>query len=301
MQLRTLGRSGIKVSSICLGGNVFGWTIDEATSFAVLDAFVAGGGNFIDSADVYAVWAGRAGISETILGKWMKARGNRAKIILATKCGSEVEAGKSGLSRAYIMQAVEASLQRLQTDYIDLYQSHVDDPKTPMEETMAAFDTLIKQGKVRVLGCSNFSGERLYQSLEVSAKNGFARYETIQPRYNMVDRDIETDQLPICRAANVGVIPYYALAAGFLTGKYRKGQPLPETARAKNVETRYMNDKGFAVLKKLEAMAHTNNAPMGQVAVAWAMAQPGITSPIASATSVVQVNELIAASELKLV
>ena len=300
MQQRTLGRTNIQVSSICLGGNVFGWTIDEATSFEVLDAFVAGGGNFIDSADVYAAWVQKVGISETILGKWMKARGNRHNIILATKCGSELAPDKKGLSKAYIMQAVEASLQRLQTDYIDLYQSHVDDPTVPMEETMEAFNTLVQQGKVRALGCSNFSGARLYQALEVSAKHGWARYETIQPRYNLVDRDIEADQLPICRAANVSVIPYYALAAGFLTGKYRKGQPLPSTARASNVNTRYMNDKGFAVIEQLDAAAKATGATMGQVAVAWLLARPGITAPIASATSVAQVNELVGAAALKL-
>jgi len=285
------------VSPLCLGGNVFGWTIDERRSFEVLDAFLAHGGNFVDSADVYSRWkeGNTGGESETIVGAWMKARGNRGKVILATKCGSDMGDGKKGLSAKWIARAVEDSLRRLQTDYIDLYQAHIDDAATPLEETLAAFDALVKAGKVRAIGASNYTGARLQAALDISKANGLARYESLQPKYNAIDREIEADQLPICQKNNVGVIPYYALAAGFLTGKYRPGQQLPDTARAGGVQKNYMNERGFAVLEKVERLAKENNATPSQVALAWLMRRPGITAPIASATSAAQVAEMFGA------
>ncbi|HQV68778.1 MAG TPA: aldo/keto reductase [Thermoflexales bacterium] len=297
MELRKLGNSSLMVSPLCLGGNVFGWTIDERRSFEVLDAFLAHGGNFVDSADVYSRWkeGNTGGESETIVGAWMKARGNRGKVILATKCGSDMGDGKKGLSAKWIARAVEDSLRRLQTDYIDLYQAHIDDAATPLEETLAAFDALVKAGKVRAIGASNYTGARLQAALDISKANGLARYESLQPKYNAIDREIEADQLPICQKNNVGVIPYYALAAGFLTGKYRPGQQLPDTARAGGVQKNYMNERGFAVLEKVERLAKENNATPSQVALAWLMRRPGITAPIASATSAAQVAEMFGA------
>lgn len=301
MELRRVGKSELRVAPLCLGGNVFGWTIDERASFDVLDAYVARGGNFIDSADVYSTWApGNAGgESETILGKWMKARGNRDRIVLATKVGSKMPDGE-GLSRAWIMRAVEDSLRRLQTDYIDLYQSHIDDKATPLEEALAAFDDLVKQGKVRALGASNYDGARLEAATEVSRQHGIARYECLQPRYNLVDREYERDQEPICLAHRIGVIPYSSLASGFLTGKYQPGQALPHTARAGGVEKRYFNAQGFAALAKVEATAKAVGATPAQVALAWLMARPSVTAPIASATSVRQVEDLMGAIDIRL-
>ncbi len=297
MELRKLGNSSLMVSPLCLGGNVFGWTIDERRSFEVLDAFLAHGGNFVDSADVYSRWkeGNTGGESETIVGAWMKARGNRGKVILATKCGSDMGDGKKGLSAKWIARAVEDSLRRLQTDYIDLYQAHIDDAATPLEETLTAFDALVKAGKVRAIGASNYTGARLQAALDISKANGLARYESLQPKYNAIDREIEADQLPICQKNNVGVIPYYALAAGFLTGKYRPGQQLPDTARAGGVQKNYMNERGFAVLEKVERLAKENTATPSQVALAWLMRRPGITAPIASATSAAQVAEMFGA------
>lgn len=303
MNLRQIGKSELRVTPLCLGGNVFGWTIDEARSFEVLDAFVAQGGNFIDTADVYSTWGAgnKGGESETILGNWMKARGNRNKIVLATKLGSKMGEGKEGLSAAYMVQAVEASLQRLQTDYIDLYQSHVDDPKTPIEETLRAFDALIKAGKVRAIGSSNFSGARMSEALATSQKLGLARYECTQPFYNMIKReDYERDLEPVLLANQVGCIPYSSLASGFLSGKYKAGQALPSSLRSGGVQQRYMNDAGFAVLAKVESIARDLNATPAQVALAWLMARPSITAPIASATSVAQMTELMGALQLTL-
>src|SRR5258708_28837769 len=232
MQLRRLGHSTLEIAILCLGGNVFGGTIDEPTSFAVLDAYVEAGGNCIDTADRYPAWvAGRsAGESEMIIGRWMKARGNRHRVIIATKLGNPMGPGKQGLSRRYIFEAVEASLQRLQTDYIDLYQAHRDDPGTPLEETLQAFDELVRQGKVRVIGASNYSATRLAEALQVSQQHGYARYESLQPLYNLIDRKAyEQDLEPFCREHGLGVITYSSLASGFLTGKYRQGQELPNS------------------------------------------------------------------------
>ncbi len=305
MQMRALGRAGLQVAPICLGGNVFGWTCDEPTSQAVLDAYVAGGGNFIDSADVYARWApgNVGGESEAILGRWMRARGNREQLVIATKVGSAMGDGPNqrGLSRQHIVAAVEASLRRLQTDYIDLYQAHIDDAATPLDETLRAFDDLLRQGKLRYIGASNYSAWRLVQALWTSDRRGYAPYVCVQPRYNLVDRaDYERELEPACLALGVGVITYSALGGGFLSGKYRRDGELPATARAGSVRQRYMHERGWAVLDALLAVAEARGATPTQVALAWQLARPSVTAPIASATSVAQVQELLGAAALKL-
>ncbi|HRE25828.1 MAG TPA: aldo/keto reductase [Anaerolineales bacterium] len=298
---RTIGRTQLFVNPLCLGGNVFGWTIDEPTSFAVLDAFVAGGGDFIDTADVYSAWApgNQGGESETILGNWLKARGRRDRVVIATKVGNKLPYGQ-GLRAAHIARAVEESLRRLQTDVIDLYQAHIDDAEAPLEEALRAFDDLIRAGKVRAIGASNYTAARLREALAVSATHGLPRYECLQPRYNAIDRDFEAELGPLCLTEEVGVIPYFALAAGFLTGKYQPGAALPDTARAAGVQRNYFNDRGFAMLARVEAAARERAVTPGQVAVAWLIAQPGITAPIASATSVAQVEQLLTAMRLTL-
>lgn len=298
---RTIGRTQLFVNPLCLGGNVFGWTIDEPTSFAVLDAFVAGGGDFIDTADVYSAWApgNQGGESETILGNWLKARGHRDRVVIATKVGNKLPYGQ-GLRAAHIARAVEESLRRLQTDVIDLYQAHIDDAEAPLEEALRAFDDLIRAGKVRAIGASNYTAARLREALAVSASHGLPRYECLQPRYNAIDRDFEAELGPLCLTEEVGVIPYFALAAGFLTGKYQPGAALPDTARAAGVQRNYFNDRGFAMLARVEAAARERAVTPGQVAVAWLIAQPGITAPIASATSVAQVEQLLTAMRLTL-
>ena len=303
MLKRRLGRTDLDVSVLCFGGNVFGWTTDEAQSAAVLDAFMESGGNFIDSADVYSAWApgNKGGESEVILGQWMKDRGNRKDVVLATKLGSPMGEGKKGLSRAYMMQAVEDSLTRLQTDYIDLYQAHRDDQETPLEETMAAFDELVKQGKVRWIGASNFSAERLAAANEVAKQQGGARYESIQPPYHLLRRsDYEAALEPLCQREEIGVITYSSLASGFLTGKYQKGAELPKSGRAGGVQSQFMNDKGWAVLEAVESVASRLGATPAQVALAWIVARPGMTGPIASATTPEQLAELIGGIDLKL-
>jgi aryl-alcohol dehydrogenase-like predicted oxidoreductase len=301
MEKRRLGNSSLEVSRLCFGGNIFGWTADEGTSFKLLDAFLDAGFNFVDTADSYSTWVAghKGGESETVIGKWFKARGNRDKIILATKVGSEV-AGRKGLSRDYILSEVEESLRRLQTDYIDLYQSHRDDANTPVEETLEAYARLVKQGKVRVIGASNFSPERLEMSLQASRKHGYERYESLQPNYNLYDRaDYETKLKPLCVKENLGVIPYFSLASGFLTGKYRTQADLEKSARGKFVQ-KYMNDRGLRIVAALEQVAKEKGSTAARVAIAWLMAQPSITAPIASATSLEQLNELVEAARLKL-
>ena len=305
MEMRALGRAGLQVAPICLGGNVFGWTCDEPTSQAVLDAYIAGGGNFIDSADVYARWApgNVGGESEAILGRWMRARGNREQLVIATKVGSAMGDGPNqrGLSRQHIVAAVEASLRRLQTDYIDLYQAHIDDAATPLDETLRAFDDLLRQGKVRYIGASNYSAWRMVQALWTSDRRGYAPYVCVQPRYNLVDRaEYERELEPACLALGVGVITYSALGGGFLSGKYRRDGELPTTARADSVRQRYMHERGWAVLDALLAVAEARGATPTQVALAWQLARPSVTAPIASATSVAQVQELLGATALKL-
>ena len=298
MLTRQLGRTDLSVSALCFGGNVFGWTIDEQKSFAVLDAFIDGGANFIDTADVYG-----QGTSESILGRWMSSRKNRERIILATKLGFKMgdDPNAHGLSRRYILQEVEASLKRLQTDYIDLYQAHGDDPGTPLTETMAAFNDLVQQGKVRYVGASNYSAERLREALSASDEHGYVRYSCLQPPYNLVNRSQYEGALEsLCLEQGLGVITYSSLASGFLTGKYRSGRDLPSSPRAKRVQERYMNEKGFRVVEQLDHIAEAHRATLAQVALAWIMARPGITAPIASATSVEQVRELLDAVNVQL-
>ena len=302
MNNRRLGNSQLDVSPLCFGGNVFGWTADEATSFRLLDAFVDAGFNFIDTADVYSRWVPghQGGESETILGKWFKGSGKRDKVVIATKAGFEMAPDKKGLSKAYLFRAVEDSLTRLQTDRIDLYQSHTDDKETPLEETLEAYGHLIQQGKVRAIGASNYSGERLAEALQVSKQRGYPSYQCLQPLYNLYDRaNYESDLEPVCAANGLGVIPYFSLAAGFLTGKYRSEGDLSKSPRGVRVKN-YLNDRGFRILDVLDQVAKQHNSTPAQVALAWLMARPSITAPIASATSLDQLNELFEATRLKL-
>jgi len=302
MELRELGRSGLRVSPVCLGGNVFGWTADEKASFAVLDDFTAAGGNFIDTADVYSTWVQghRGGESETVLGKWLKSRGNRDKVIVATKVGSDMGQGRKGLKAAYIAQAVEDSLKRLQTDYIDLYQSHRDDADTPQEETLEAYGKLVKAGKVRAIGASNFTAARLAAALEISARNGLPRYESLQPEYNLYERaGYEKELEPLCAKEKIGVIGYFGLASGFLTGKYRSEADLAKSQRGEDIG-QYLNERGFRILQALDSVAAETKAAPAQIAVAWLIARPSVTAPIVSATKVEQSHDLIKAMKLKL-
>ncbi len=302
MEKRRLGQSSLHIAPLAFGGNVFGWTADEPTSFALLDAFVAAGFNFIDSADVYSRWhpGNQGGESEVILGKWLKARGNRDKVIIATKLGIEMGPGMKGLSRTYMMQAVEASLRRLQTDYIDLYQSHRDDPDTPIEETLSAYADLIKQGKVREIGASNFGAGRLAEALRISSTQGLPRYQSLQPLYNLVERQPYEGELEnLCLKEKVGVIPFYSLASGFLTGKYRSAADTEGRARGSRV-AKYLNDAGLRTLAALDDVAKRYNATPAQVALAWMIARPSITAPIASATNVEQLREIMRAPDIKL-
>ena len=303
MQTRELGRSGLHISPLMLGGNVFGWTIDETTSFAVLDAFVANGGNAIDTADGYSVWVPGhvGGESETIIGKWLQRSGRRDDVVIATKVGWEVDADNRGLKKDYILRAVEGSLKRLQTDYIDLYQSHKDDPTTPVEETLEAYAQLVREGKVRAIGASNFTAARLQESLDASTRHGFPRYETLQNLYNLYDRaDFEQHLAPLLLSSTISAIPYYGLAAGFLTGKYRDQADLQKSPRGAGVGQKYLNEKGLRLLTALDAVADRQQATCAQVALAWLMQAPSVTAPIASATSVGQVTELLEAPELHL-
>ena len=303
MQLRALGRSGLQVSPLCFGGNVFGWTVDEATSFALLDAWVDAGFNFIDTADVYSRWVpGHAGgESESVIGKWLQRSGKRAQVVIATKVGKDMGDGKVGLRPEYICQAVDASLQRLQTDYIDLYQSHDDDQSVPLSETLEAFADLIKAGKVRAIGASNYSAPRLAEALETSQHLGLPRYESLQPLYNLYDRAVfEAELRPLCLAQGVGVINFYALAAGFLTGKYRTEADAAKSARGPKTVGLYLNPRGLRNLAELDEIAERYEATPGQIAIAWQIAQPGITAPIASATSLAQLQDLVAAARLQL-
>ena len=301
MELRRLGKSDLKVAPLVLGGNVFGWTADEATSFKLLDAFVAGGFNMVDTADVYSRWApAGGGASETVIGKWLAQGGKRDKIVLATKFGSEMGEGMKGLSAKYMVEAVEASLKRLQTDYIDLYQSHRDDPDTPQEETAEAFDRLVKAGKVRAIGSSNFTPERLKSAIEISQAKGLARYNSEQPLYNLYARQgFESGLQQVCIDNEVGVIPYYGLASGFLTGTSRTEADLSKSPRGQGVK-RMMDARGMRILAALDEVSAARTASQAQVALAWVMAQPGLTGPIASATSLEQLDELMGSARLTL-
>lgn len=301
MKFRKLGKSDIEVAPLVLGGNVFGWTADEKTSFAILDAFIDGGFNAVDTADVYSRWSpAGAGASETVIGAWLKQSGKRSKVVLATKFGMEMGEGMKGLSAKYMVEAVEASLKRLQTDYIDLYQSHRDDPETPQEETAEAFDRLVKAGKVRAIGSSNFTPERLKSALDISEAKGLARYNSEQPLYNLYARaGFEAGLQQTCIDNEVAVIPYSSLASGFLTGKYRTEADLSKSPRGGGVK-KMMDERGMRILAALDEVCGARGVTQAQVALAWVMAQPGLTGPIASATSLEQLDELMGSARLAL-
>jgi aryl-alcohol dehydrogenase-like predicted oxidoreductase len=303
MQRRTLGRSSLRVAPLCLGGNVFGWTANDAASFAVLDAMVGAGLNFIDTADVYSKWVPghHGGESETIIGNWLKRGAKRADVVIATKVGMEMAPDRQGLSAAHIARSAEDSLRRLQTDYIDLYFSHRDDASVPIEETLGAYQKLIAQGKVRAIGASNFTAARLADALAVSRKSGLPRYEALQPHYNLYARaDYEAALEPLCLQQQIGVVSYFALASGFLTGKYRTPADAAKSARGKGIVSTFFNERGFKILAVLDDVARRYGASAATVALAWQIARPSITAPIASATTVTQLRELVAAIELNL-
>ena len=299
MEKRRLGRSELHIAPLMLGGNVFGWTADEATSFAILDAFVDAGFNAIDTADVYAQWSpAGAGASETVLGAWLKSSGKRDKVVIATKVGMELGEGQTGLSAKWITRAVEDSLKRLQTDYIDLYQSHRDDPGTPQAETGETYAALVKAGKVRFIGASNFEPARLASAVDLAEANGWPRYETLQPLYNLYDRaGFESALADLCADRDIGVIPFYGLASGFLTGKYKSQADLAKSPRGRTA-AKYLNDRGLAIVAALEGQGARLGATAAQVALAWLMTK--VAAPIASATSVAQLQELVAAAKLSL-
>jgi aryl-alcohol dehydrogenase-like predicted oxidoreductase len=302
MQYRPLGRSGLLVSPLCLGGNVFGWTVDEKTSFSLLDAWLDAGFNFIDTADAYSRWAPghSGGESETVIGRWLKQGNRRDKVVIATKVGWDMGQG-ANLRPDYIRQSVEDSLRRLQVEQIDLYQSHRDDPTTPQEATLEAYSHLVASGKVRAIGASNFSAARFAQALDASQRLGLPRYESLQPLYNLYDRaEFEAGLRDLCLQNGVGVINFYALAAGFLTGKYRSPEDAAKSVRGKGTVAKYVNARGLKILGALDQVAQGLGVTPARVAVAWNMAQPGITSPIASATSLAQLSELAAAAQLDL-
>lgn len=300
--MRNLGNSGLKTPKLVLGGNVFGFTVKGPEAFAILDRFVAAGGTMIDTADVYSAWApgNRGGESETMLGEWLARRGRRDDVLIATKVGLLAGEGGEKLQAGRIAAAVEASLRRLQTDYIDLYYAHRDDDRTPLDETLGAFDRLVKAGKVRVIGASNYSAERLAQALEISRREGFARYEVLQPELNLLVRDrFEGPLQQLCIRENIGVLPYYGLASGFLTGKYRSRDDLGKSVRGGGM-SRYLEAGGLAVIDVLEQIARETGGTPAQIALAWVAAQPGVTAPIASATSLGQLDELLGSLEISL-
>jgi aryl-alcohol dehydrogenase-like predicted oxidoreductase len=302
MKIKNLGNSGLEVSNLCFGGNVFGWTVDEATSFQLLDSFLESGGNFIDTADVYSRWApgNHGGESEAIIGKWMKARKNRDQVIIATKVGMEMGPGKKGLSKDYILSAVEASLKRLQTDRIDLYISHREDDSTPIEETMDTYGKLITHGLIRVAGASNYTAKRLRKAIETSHKVAVPAYQSLQPLYNLYDRgEFERDLQPICEEFGLGVTPYYSLASGFLTGKYRSEADFQKSARGSGA-IKYMDERGTKILAALDRVGKEHRCSPTAVALAWLMSKPIVSTPIASATSTEQMKDLVAATQLNL-
>ncbi|MEO6909592.1 MAG: aldo/keto reductase [Edaphobacter sp.] len=302
MQTRTLGHTNIQIAPLVFGGNVFGWTVDVEKSFALLDAFVDRGFNFIDTADTYSRWApgNRGGESETILGQWFKRSGKRDQIILATKVGVDMGDGKKGLGKRYILEEAEASLKRLQTDHIDLYQSHKDDETAPIQETLEAYQQLIQQGKVRIIGASKYTGKRLTESIEIARQHGLPVYQVLQPEYNLHARQAyETDLAPVAEKFGLGVIPFFSLASGFLTGKYRSKEESIGTSREKMV-AKYFDERGEKILKALDEVSKQVKAKPASVALAWLLAQPTVTAPIASATSMEQLEGLFAAVDLKL-
>src|SRR5208282_1111788 len=302
MQLRRLGRTDLNIAPLVLGGNVFGWTADKKASFAVLDAFAGAGLNTIDTADAYSTWVpgNEGGESETIIGEWMKARGNRARVTVITKVGSPMGKGKEGLKARYIEEAAEASLRRLQTDVIDLYLAHWPDMATPLEETLGAFQRLIEKGKIRLCGGSNLNVALLEGALAAAKARGGPRYEVLQPEYNLADRrEFENGLADLCVREQIGVITYFSLAKGFLSGKYRSEADLAKSPRGGAVKA-YLNPRGFRIIDALERVAARHKAKPAEIALAWAMARPGVTAPIASATSVEQVASLVRAIELAL-
>ncbi|MCD2174468.1 aldo/keto reductase [Rhizobium sp. C4] len=303
MQMRALGRTGLTISPVVFGGNVFGWTVDEKTSFALLDAWLDAGLTTIDTADVYSSWApgNSGGESETIIGKWLKQSGRkREDVVIVTKVGSDMGNGHKGLKAGWINQAVEDSLRRLQTDYIDLYLSHWPDPETPYEETLAAFDALKKAGKIRAIGCSNLDAAQLGQSLKVARDKGLPRYDVLQPEYNLYARDtFEGPLADLCIAEEIGVITYFSLASGFLTGKYRSLEDTKGSARGEDMGT-YLNERGLRILDALQAVAGQTGAKPAEIAISWLLNKPGVTAPIASATSLSQLESLRKAATLSL-
>ena len=302
VQKRQLGKSGLEIAPLVFGGNVFGWTVNEPTSFALLDRFFGAGFNCIDTADIYSAWVPghKGGESETIIGKWIKARGRRDDVVLLTKLGFSRKDEGGGLTREHILEDVEASLRRLQTDYIDLYQSHADDKTTPFEETLEAYQQLIKQGKVRSVGASNYEAARLAAALTASDEKKLPRYQSLQPLYNLADRaGFEKKLEALCLKEDIGVIPYYSLAAGFLTGKYRQESDFAGAARAARVKT-YLDERGKRILKALDDVAAQLGAKPVHVALAWLAARPAVTAPIASATNLEQLEDLIVGVGLKL-
>jgi aryl-alcohol dehydrogenase-like predicted oxidoreductase len=304
MNYRRLGRTGLKVSELCLGTMQFGWTTDAHNGFAVMDAFVEAGGNFIDTADVYSRWSegNPGGVAEQIIGRWMAARGNREQMVLATKVRGRMWDGPNGegLSRLHILRACEESLRRLQTDHIDLYQSHFFDADTPIDETMRAFDDLVRAGKVRYAGCSNYPAWRLTKALWASDKLGLARYDSLQPHYNLAHRaEFERELKPLCEEEGLGVIPYSPLAGGFLTGKYRRDH-IPDSARASRIRERYLDDRGFTILERLNDIARSRSLTPAQTALAWLLSQPVVTAPIIGANTVEQLTESLGAAGVRL-
>lgn len=300
---RPLGRSSLQVSPLCFGGNVFGWTVDETQSFSLLDAWLDAGMNFVDTADVYSRWVPghSGGESEVIIGKWLKKSGRREQLVLGTKVGMDMGDGKVGLRPEYIRAALDASLKRLQTDYVDLYQSHDDDQSVPLADVLGTFDDLIKEGKVRAIGASNYTAPRLAQALATSEQLGLARYESLQPLYNLYSRaEYEQDLQPLCVAQGVGVINFYALASGFLSGKYRSQADASKSARGPNIVKKYLNPRGLRIIEALDEVAAAVQAEPSQVAIAWLLRQPGIAAPIASATSLEQLQSLVRSAQLVL-
>lgn len=303
MQQRPLGRSGLQVAPLAFGGNVFGWSADEPTSFSLLDAFVDAGFNLVDTADTYSRWApGHAGgESETVIGRWLKKSGKRHSVVIATKVGMDMGEGRQGLSKRHVERSIDASLKRLQTDHVDLYQSHKDDPDVSFEETLETYARLIEAGKVRAIGASNFTADRLAAALDTSERDGLPRYESLQPNYNLVERAGYEDALePLCVARGLGVISYFSLASGFLSGKYRSEADLDKSAARGSRVKGYLDARGLGILDVLDAVGKETGAAPATVALAWLMARPSITAPIASATSVAQLNDLRAAGTLVL-
>ena len=300
--MRKLGSTGIDIAPVVLGTNVFGWTVDEKGSFAILDAFLEAGFNCLDTADAYSRWVpgNQGGESETIIGNWMKARGNRDRVVLVTKVGSDMGLGRKSLASSYILGAAEASLRRLQTDWIDVYLSHWEDETSPAEDTLAAYGALIKSGKVRVIGASNHAPATLRHALEVSRKNGLPAYQIVEPQYNLCERpSFEGELQDLCIERGLGVIPYYALASGFLSGKYRSARDSQGRARGGAVG-KYMNERGFRILDAVEAVAAEHRTKPASIALAWLQAQPGVTAPIASATNLSQLKELTNSASIAL-